>query len=55
MGKANKRRRGFQHDYFTGEWTHTCASCSEALSAATRTMMGLIHKYHTKNECLGGW
>jgi hypothetical protein len=50
-----KRQRGFQRDFLTGEWTYTCTCCSELMGAATRTMMALIYKFHTKNECLGGW
>ena len=47
--------KGFQYDFFTGDWTHTCGACKETLDAATKTMMSLIFKYHTKKECLGGW
>ena len=46
---------GWQYDFFAGEWTVTCSTCREPLEGGTKTMLALIHKYHTKNECLGGW
>lgn len=46
---------GYQYDFFAGEWHIDCGCCKESLFAATRTMMSLIYKYHTKKECLGGW
>jgi hypothetical protein len=46
---------GFQHNFFTGEWNINCGTCDEPLDAPSKSMMYLIYKYHTKNECLGGW
>lgn len=53
LGRA--RRRGYQRDFFTLEWTIDCKACGEPMDSTSRSLLALIYKYHTKNECLGGW
>jgi len=52
---GRQRSRGMQHDFFTGDWTYTCKVCDEMFDSKSKTVLSLMYKYHTKNECLGGW
>jgi primosomal protein N' len=47
--------KGFQYDFFTQDWSITCGACGTPLDAPKKDIMYLVHRYHTKNECHGGW
>ena len=46
---------GYRYNFMDKEWFMRCGCCNEPLFGKTKTMLSLIRKFHTKNECLGGW
>jgi hypothetical protein len=54
VAKKYANAKGYGYDYFTKEWSFTCA-CKEMIYAPSRKIMTKIRLYHTRNECLGGY
>jgi hypothetical protein len=53
--KSYSLAKGFQYDYFGQEWSVLCTTCNTILYAPNKYDMLRTHRYHTRNECLGGW
>jgi hypothetical protein len=55
VAKKYANAKGAVYDFFSGEWSFTCATCKDDMYAPSRKILTKIRLYHSRNECLGGY
>ena len=53
--KKNKNLKGSKYNNFSGELSHECGACKEALYAPNKKEIVKTRLYHSRNLCLGGY
>ena len=53
--KIYKNLKGSKYNFFSGEWSHECGACKEALYAPNKKEIVKTRLYHSRNLCLGGY